>query len=152
MATSGARKARELDEKFAISDLVGEGARVAGEAAKRGAETMANGAERLRTEAQKLTDDEEVGEAARRAATETVRGVKKAGEVFRDVAGDAGKKAGEVLTMQKTTTIALRNFTNQRELYSSFNRSNFRYAESEGLDQRESRQGGNRFSLAGSWY
>jgi hypothetical protein len=39
------RKARELDEKYAISDLVGEGAR-AGEAAKRGAETMASGAER----------------------------------------------------------------------------------------------------------
>src|SRR6059036_567304 len=91
------RKARELDEKFAISDLVGEGARVAGEAAKRGAETMANGAERLRAEAGKLTDEEEVGEAARRAASGTVKGVKKAGEVFRDVAGDAGKKAGEVL-------------------------------------------------------
>ena len=87
------RKARELDEKFAISDLVGEGARVAGEAAKRGAETMANGAERLRSEAQRMTEDEEVGDAARRAAS----GVKKAGEVFRDVAGDAGKKAGEVL-------------------------------------------------------
>src|SRR6476619_5106263 len=86
------RKARELDEKFAISDLVGEGARVAGEAARRGAETMANGAERLRTEAERLTDDEEVSDAARRAAS----GVKKAGEVFRDVAGDAGKKAGEV--------------------------------------------------------
>lgn len=91
------RKARELDEKFAISDLVGEGARVAGEAAKRGAETMANSAERLRTGAEKLTDEEEVGEAARRAASETVRGVKKAGEAFRDVAGDAGKKATEVL-------------------------------------------------------
>ena len=91
------RKARELDEKFAISDLVGEGARVAGEAAKRGAETMASGAERLRAEAEKLTDEEEVGEAARRAASETARGVKKAGGVFRDVAGDAGKKAGDVL-------------------------------------------------------
>ena len=91
------RKARELDEKYSISDLVDEGKRAAGEAAKRGAETMANGAERLRTEAEKLTDDEEVGEAARRAASGTVRGVKKAGEVFRDVAGDAGKKAGEVL-------------------------------------------------------
>jgi len=91
------RKARELDEKFAISDLVGEGAKVAGEAAKRGAETMANGAERLRAEAEKLSDDEEVGEAARRAASETVRGVKKASEVFRDVAGDAGKKANDVL-------------------------------------------------------
>jgi len=90
------RKARELDEKFAISDLVGEGARAASEAARKGAESMANGAVRLRAEAEKLGDEDEVGEAARRAATETVKGVKKAGEVFRDVAGDAGKKAGEV--------------------------------------------------------
>ncbi|HKR12064.1 MAG TPA: hypothetical protein VJT15_08410 [Pyrinomonadaceae bacterium] len=86
------RKARELDEKFAISDIVGEGARVAGEAAKRGAETMASGAERLRAEAERLSEDEEVGETARRAAD----GVKKAGEKFRGVAGDAGKKASEV--------------------------------------------------------
>jgi hypothetical protein len=86
------RKARELDEKFAISDIVGESARVAGEAAKRGAETMANGAEKLRAEAERLSEDEEVGEATRRAA----QGVKFAGEKFRDVAGDASKKAGEV--------------------------------------------------------
>jgi len=86
------RKARELDEKFAISDIVGESARAAGEAAKRGAETMASGAERLRSEAERLSEDEEVGEATRMAA----EGVKKAGEKFRDVAGDAGKKAGEV--------------------------------------------------------
>ena len=51
------RKARELDEKFAISDLVGEGARAAGEAAKRGAETMASGADRLRAEAEWIADD-----------------------------------------------------------------------------------------------
>src|ERR1044071_5406502 len=70
------RKARELDEKFAITDIVNEGARVAGEAAKRGAETMANGAERLRAEAERLTDDEEVSETARRAANETVKNVK----------------------------------------------------------------------------
>jgi hypothetical protein len=91
------RKARELDEKFAISDLVGEGARVAGEAARRGAETMASGAERLRTEAERLSDDEVAGETAKRAATKTVKGVKRAGKVVRDVAGDAGKRAGEVL-------------------------------------------------------
>jgi hypothetical protein len=90
------RKARELDEKFAITDLMGEGARVAGEAARKGAESVASGAERLRSEAERLSDDEEVGETARRAATETVRGVKKAGQVVKDVAGDAGKKAGEV--------------------------------------------------------
>ena len=86
------RKARELDEKFAISDMVGEGARVAGEAAKRGAETMANSAEKLRVEAERLSEDEEVSEATRRAA----KGVKMAGEKFRDVAGDASRKAGEV--------------------------------------------------------
>ncbi len=79
------RKARELDEKFAISDRVGE-------AAKRGAETVASSAEKLRTEAERLTDDEEVSEAARRAANETVKNVKKAGKAVRDVAGDTGKK------------------------------------------------------------
>jgi len=89
------RKARELDEKFSISDLVGEGARVAGDAAKRGAETMASGAERLRTEAERFAGDEDVSETARRAASGTVRGVKKAGDVVREVAGGAGKRAGE---------------------------------------------------------
>ena len=34
------RKARELDEKFALSDLVGEGSRAAGNAAKRGARLL----------------------------------------------------------------------------------------------------------------
>ena len=86
------RKARELDEKFAISDLVGEGARAAGEAAKRGAETMASGAERLRAEAERLTDEQEVGETARRAAEETVKNVKKAGKAVKDVAGDTSKR------------------------------------------------------------
>ena len=92
------RKARELDEKFAISDLVGESARAAGEAARRGAETMATGAERLRAEAERIADDEDMNETARRAAG----GVKKAGKVARDVAGEAGKKAGEVFGEAKT--------------------------------------------------
>ena len=68
------RKARELDERFAISDRVAEGA------------------ERLRAEAERLSEDEEVSEAARRAANETVKHVKKAGKAVRDVAGDRGKK------------------------------------------------------------
>jgi hypothetical protein len=89
------RKARELDEKYAISDLVGEGARVAGEAAKRGAETVAGGAERIRAEAERLTDEDEVGETARRAASETVKNVKKAGQAVKDVAGDTGKRVYE---------------------------------------------------------
>ena len=91
------RKARELDEKYSISDLVGESARAAEDAARRGAETVANGAERLRSEADRLAQDRDVSDTARRAAGEAVRGAKKAGDVFRDVAGDAGKKAGEVL-------------------------------------------------------
>lgn len=83
------RKARELDEKFAISDIVGDSARAAGEAAKRGAE-------QLRVEADKLAGEGEVGEATRRAANDAMRGARKAGKAFRGVAGDAGKKAGEV--------------------------------------------------------
>jgi len=86
------RKARELDEKYSISDIVGEGARAAGEAARKGADTVAGGAERLRTEAERLTDEEEVGETARRAASETVKNVKRAGKAVRDVAGDTGKR------------------------------------------------------------
>lgn len=92
------RKARELDEKFAISDIVGEGARAAGDAARRGAETMASGAERLRAEAERIADDEEMSDAARFAAG----GVKKAGKVMSDVADTAGKRAGEVFGEAKT--------------------------------------------------
>jgi len=91
------RKARELDEKFAISNLVEEGARVAGDAAKRGVETMANGAERLRVEADRLSEDAELGETARRAADDAIRGARKAGEAVRNVAGDASKRASGAL-------------------------------------------------------
>ena len=90
------RKARELDEKFAISELVEEGSRVAGETAKRGAETLASGAQKIRVEAEKLSEDGDVGDTARRVADEARRGAQKAGESLRNVAGDAGKKAGEV--------------------------------------------------------
>ncbi|HET6862040.1 MAG TPA: hypothetical protein VFH91_03310 [Pyrinomonadaceae bacterium] len=96
------RKARELNEKFGLSDIVGEGARAAENAARKGVETVASGAERLRAEAEKLSSDEELGDAARKAANETMRGVKKASETFRDAAGDAGKKAGEVFEGART--------------------------------------------------
>jgi hypothetical protein len=95
------RKARELDDKYAISDLVEQSARAAGEAAKRGVESVASGAERLRAEAERLSDEKDVGETAKRAANEAVRGAKKAGEAFRDVAGGAGKKAEEVIDEAK---------------------------------------------------
>ncbi len=96
------RKARELDEKYSISDLVEESSRVAGDAAKRGVETVAGGAERIRVEAERLTDEGEVGEAAKRLAEEALRSAKRAGKAVRDVAGDAGKKAGEVMNDAKT--------------------------------------------------
>lgn len=90
------RKARELDQKYAISDLVDEGARAAGDAAKRGAQTISTGAEKLRTEAGRVSESGDMNESAKRAANEAMRGAKKAGDVIRDVAGDAGKRAGEV--------------------------------------------------------
>ncbi|MGH9870898.1 MAG: hypothetical protein ACRD9S_00255 [Pyrinomonadaceae bacterium] len=89
------RKARELDEKFAISDLVDEGSRVAGNAAKRGAETIATGAEKLRSEAERLAGEGDLGSTARRAADEAVRGAEKAGKIIQDAAGDVGKQAGK---------------------------------------------------------
>jgi hypothetical protein len=91
------RKARELDEKYAISDLVDEGTKAAGDAAKRGAETLSSGAEKLRSEAGRLADEKDFNETARRVGDDALRGAKKAGEVIRDVAGQAGKKASGVI-------------------------------------------------------
>ena len=90
------RKARELEEKFAIKERVEEGARAAQDAARRGAETIAGGAERVRTEAERLSEEYEVREHARRAAEEAARRARDAGEVVSKVAGAAGEKAGEV--------------------------------------------------------
>jgi hypothetical protein len=91
------RKARELDEQFAISDILEEGARTAGDVAKRGVDTVANGAEKLRVEAEKIAEEKDVNVTAKRAASEAARHAKKAGEVFRGVAGDAGKRASEAV-------------------------------------------------------
>jgi hypothetical protein len=96
------RKARELDEKFAISNLVEEGARVASDAAKQGVDTVAGGADKLRAEAERFAEDKDVGEAARRAVKHARRGAKKASNVIRNAAGDAGKKAGEAVDDAKT--------------------------------------------------
>jgi len=100
------RKARELDEKYTISDLVDQGSRAAGEAAKRGAQSIKSRAEKLRGEAVRLADEGDVGDTARRAADEAVRGAEEAGKIIIDAAGDvgkqAGKKAGEVFDEAKT--------------------------------------------------
>ena len=91
------RKARELDEKLGVSNLVGDTARVAGDAAKRGAKTIADGAEQLRVEANRLADDPKLRDNARRAASEAKRRAKDAGKIIRDAAGPAGKKAEKAL-------------------------------------------------------
>lgn len=94
------RKARELDEKFAISEMVDEGTRAAGDAAKLGAEKLTSGAQKVRVEAERLAETGDLGDTARRVADEAVRGAKKAGQVIRDASGETGKqasqKAGEV--------------------------------------------------------
>jgi hypothetical protein len=86
------RKVRDLDQKFAIKERVEEGARVAGAAARRGAETVMDGAASLRAGAERMSDDAQVREATDRASREA----RKASEALREVAGSAGKKAGEV--------------------------------------------------------
>ncbi len=96
------RKARQLDERFSISEKVDEGARVAGEAAKRGAKTLNTEAEKLRVRAERLAEDGDISTAARQTADDAVQGAKKAGETIRDVAGDVGKKANEVIDDAKT--------------------------------------------------
>jgi hypothetical protein len=95
------RKARELDEKFAIKDMVDQGARVAGEAARLGAETLGSSADRIRVEAERLTTDD-VQQTAQRAVNEAERVARKASDTFRSVAGTAGKKAGAAFDEAKT--------------------------------------------------
>jgi hypothetical protein len=96
------RKARELDEKYAVSNLVEDGARAASEVAKQGVDTLANGAEKLRVEAERLAEDRDVSETAKRAAKHARRAGKKASEVIRNAAGEAGIKAGEAVEEAKT--------------------------------------------------
>jgi hypothetical protein len=95
------RKARELDEKYAISDMVDQSSRAAGEAAKRGAQTIKSGADKFRVEAERLAETGDVGDTARRAAGEAVRGAEEAGKIIRDAAGDVGKQAGEAFDEAK---------------------------------------------------
>jgi len=81
------RKARELDEKLGVSDIVEDTARAAGDAARRGAKSIAEGAGQIRAEAERRAADPQV----RRAADEAKRRAKDAGRTIRDAAGDAGK-------------------------------------------------------------
>ncbi len=92
------RKARELDEKYTISDLVDEGTRAAGEAARRGAETLTSGADKLRVKAERLAEEGDIGDTARRAAGEAARKAAEAGmrEVEVRVKGPGGGRESAI--------------------------------------------------------
>ena len=132
------RKARELDEKYAISDLVDEGTKAAGDAAKRGAETLSSGADKVRAEAERLADEGNLGETARAQPDDAVRGARKAGEVIRDVAGDAGKKAGDVSgRCQKLLRPCFECLRHRRKADARFSSGDCRCGEGARLDQRK---------------
>ena len=67
------RKARELDEKYKITDRVEEGAKAAEAAARKGAARVASEAERARTEAERLGEEYEVREHADEVRTGAAR-------------------------------------------------------------------------------
>ncbi|MEO6390868.1 MAG: hypothetical protein ABIP75_03390 [Pyrinomonadaceae bacterium] len=102
------RKARELDEKYGLSDAVGDGARIAQdaakvatgaaqEAAKRGAETFSG----VRTEAERLDQEFEVTDRARKAAGEAARRAREVSVNMVDAAGNASERADQVFEAAK---------------------------------------------------
>lgn len=86
------RKARELDEKFGVTDRVGEGARIAQEAVKRGAETI----DSVRAEAERFDHEFEITDRARKAASDAARRARDVSGSVVDVAGSASQKADQV--------------------------------------------------------
>jgi hypothetical protein len=86
------RKARELDEKFGVTDRVGEGARIAQEAVKRGAETF----DGVRAEAERLDQEFEITDRARKAAGDAARRARDVSESVVGAAGNASEKADQV--------------------------------------------------------
>lgn len=86
------RKARELDEKFGVTDRMGEGARIAQEAVKRGAETI----DGVRAEAERLDQEFEITNRARKAAGEAAQRARDVSEQVVGAAGGATEKADQV--------------------------------------------------------
>lgn len=86
------RKARELDEKFGVTDRMGEGARIAQEAVKRGAETI----DGVRAEAERLDQEFEITNRARKAAGEAAQRARDVSEHVVGAAGGATEKADQV--------------------------------------------------------
>ena len=86
-------KFEEIDKQLGLKDKIGEGARVV-------VETAQKGAERIKTEAEKSTVGKQavrVAEETVKTAGETAKKAWEASEPIRDVAEDAGEKAGEAV-------------------------------------------------------
>ena len=99
-------KVREIDDKFGLSEKIGEGAKIAQKAAQRGAENLSENlregaeklfseAEKLRTEAEKIAEDSEFSENARKVASEAARRARDISENLRETAENVGTKAGD---------------------------------------------------------
>ena len=92
-------KFEEIDKQFGLKDRFEEGTKLVKDVAEKGAETFKDGVEKIKTEAEKT----EVGKQAVKVAEDTVKTAGEtaqkfyqASEPIRDVAEDAGEKAGEV--------------------------------------------------------
>jgi hypothetical protein len=94
---SARRKAREIDEKFGVTDRVGEGARLAQDAVKRGAETFSG----VRAEAERFDQEFEVTDRARKAAADAARRARDVSDSVVGAAGNASEKADQVFEAAK---------------------------------------------------
>ena len=93
-------KFEEIDKQFGIKERLEEGVKVARETAQKGAETLKDSVEKIKIEAEKS----EVGKQAVNFAEDTFKTAEstaktawEVSEPIRDVAEDAGEKAGEVV-------------------------------------------------------
>lgn len=99
---SAGEKVKELDEKYGITDKIGESAklaqgaaRVGTEALKDGAEKLFTEAEKLRVEAEKMAQDTEFSDHARKVAADAAQKARDISDNLRETAEKAGTRASE---------------------------------------------------------
>jgi ElaB/YqjD/DUF883 family membrane-anchored ribosome-binding protein len=83
----------EIDKQLGLKEKIGEGARAVAETAKAGAEKIKTEAEKTEVGRQAV----KVAEGTIKTAEDTAKKAWEASESIRDVAGDAGGKAGDVV-------------------------------------------------------
>lgn len=99
---SAEEKVKELDERYGITEKVGETAKLAQSAARLGTDSLKDGAEKLfseaeklRVEAEKMAQDSEISEQARQVASEAARKAREVSDNLRETAEKAGARASE---------------------------------------------------------